>query len=129
MSNCELNLNKCCLTMKNTKKRLSRETMGKVSFLIATFILSLTSICAGAKPVVEASLPALASGGKPAYSIVVGRDASDSELLAVAELSQYLGTVTGTTTAIGDAICTCTVPGHPYEERPIMTVVSRPPAL
>jgi hypothetical protein len=40
----------------------------------------------------------LASGGKPGYRIVVGRDASDAELLAVAELSKYLGTVAGTVT-------------------------------
>jgi hypothetical protein len=61
--------------------------------------INLVFVCpaATAGPEVGKS-PAFANGGKAAYSIVVGRDASDAELLAVAELSMYLGRVTGTVT-------------------------------
>lgn len=76
------------------EKKMRRALLGMLGTLS---VLNLAFVCpaatAGPEP---GKLPAFASGGKPAYVIVVGRDASDSELLAVAELSQYLGRVTGT---------------------------------
>jgi hypothetical protein len=72
---------------------MKKTIFGMLGILVA---LNLVFVCpaATAGPEVEKS-PAFANGGKAAYSIVVGSDASDSELLAVAELSKYLGTVAG----------------------------------
>jgi hypothetical protein len=64
--------------------------------LLTALLLALQSLCQAAGTSAAKPMPPLASGGKPAYFIVVGRDATDSELLAVAELGKYLGIVTGT---------------------------------
>lgn len=63
---------------------------------LTVLLLALQTLCHGAGPAAAKPMPPLASGGKPTYYIVVGRDATDSELLAVAELGKYLGSVTGT---------------------------------
>ena len=65
--------------------------------LLTALLLALQSLCHAVGTNTAKPMPPLASSGKPAYFIVVGRDATDSELLAVAELGKYLGSVTGTT--------------------------------
>ena len=63
--------------------------------LLTALLLTLQALGQAAGTTTGSPMPPLASGGKPAYFIVVGRDAADSELLAVAELGKYLGSVTG----------------------------------
>lgn len=64
--------------------------------LLTALLVALQTLCHAAGTTNAKPMPPLASGGKPTYFIVVGRDATDSELLAVAELGRYLGSVTGT---------------------------------
>ncbi len=70
--------------------------MKHTHFLLIALLLTLQSLGNAAGTTAAKPMPPLANGGKPAYYIVVGRDATASELLAVAELGKYLGIVTGT---------------------------------
>ena len=45
------------------------------------------------------------------------------------EWSEALSPCSATTTTVSSAVCTCSVPGHSDEERPVVPIVSRPPVL
>jgi len=63
--------------------------------LAAAIMLAATSLCSAAEPTKAAARPAFVADGEPAFRIEVGAGATDSELLAVSELSTYLARVTG----------------------------------
>ncbi|MBM4087007.1 MAG: DUF4838 domain-containing protein, partial [Planctomycetes bacterium] len=64
-----------------------------LSAAVAAATVALPTLCQGAET--GAPLPAFVENGQAAYRIEVGANATDSELLAVAELSTYLSRVTG----------------------------------
>jgi len=74
-----------------SRRRDRTKRTGFLSVIIA--LLTLPLLCQAAETI--ETRPAFVENGQAAYRIEVGANATDSELLAVAELSTYLARVTG----------------------------------
>ena len=79
------------------KKTILDDThMNRIKRFVTGAVCSDMTFFAGTPASSAQPMPTFARGGKAAYSIVVGCDASDAELLAMAELSMFMGRVTST---------------------------------